>query len=198
MGDRSAPARGRPRSEAAHRRILQAAVEEIAAVGVDAFSVANCARRAYVSKGTIYLRWPNAHELMVDALASVATWPRVADLGGLRAELEAVAGAIADRDWWHDLQMLMRFVGEAERHPRLFQEYEQRTVVVGARNVREVFDRAIARGELPPEVDPGALALAFVGGIMIGQELLQTSGHELPTSPMAIIDTVMVLAVKTH
>jgi AcrR family transcriptional regulator len=71
---------GRP-PKPVHQRILKAALEEIAEVGVDAFSLSRCARRAHVSKPSIYLRWSNTEELIAAALASLATWPVVADLG---------------------------------------------------------------------------------------------------------------------
>jgi AcrR family transcriptional regulator len=185
---------GRPRDRAVGERILRAAVQEIADAGVDAFSMSNCARRARVSKASIYLRWPNAEELITAALASVATWPVVPDLGDLEAELTLLATAIGGgREAWSHIQLLMRFAGEAERHPHLFKAYQEGTVVVGTKRVTEVFARAQARGELPRRADPAILAISFMGALSIAKQLAQTSGHGLPTKGRDIVKSFLAL-----
>jgi AcrR family transcriptional regulator len=185
--------RGRPRDRGVDERILRAAVQELGAVGVDAFSMSRCARRARVSKASMYLRWANAQELIIDALASVATWPSVPDLGELRSELDVVVRSFASADAWANVQLTMRFAGEAERHPQLFQTFQERTIVVGLRHVAEVFARARARGELSPGADPAVMGLAFTGALSVAQQLAQTPGHGLPSSPQQIVDTFLAL-----
>ena len=185
--------RGRPRDHAVDERILRAAVHEIADAGVDAFSMSNCARRARVSKASIYLRWSNAEELITDALASVATWPVVPDLQDLERELTLLVKWFSGAEAWSHIQLLMRFAGEAERHPHLFKAYQDGTVVVGTKRVAEVFTRARARGELPRGADPRVLAIAFMGALSIAQQLAQTSGHRLPTSGRDIVKSFLAL-----
>ena len=188
-----ATARGRPRADAVHERILRAAIQEITDAGVDAFSMSNCARRARASKASIYLRWSNAEELITDALASVATWPVVPDLGDLDAELTFLVKSFSGAEAWANIQMLMRFAGEAERHPHLFKAYQEGVVVVGTKRVTEVFTRAHARGDLPRDTDPRVLAIAFIGALSIAQQLAQTSGHRLPTKGREIVKTFLAL-----
>ena len=185
--------RGRPRDRAVDERILRAAVQEIADAGVDAFSMSNCARRAHVSKPSIYLRWSNAEELITDALASVATWPEVPDLGSLEAELTLLTKSFGGAETWSNIQLLMRFAGEAERHPQMFKAYQEGTVVLGTKRVTEVFTRARTRGELPRRADPRVLAIAFMGALSIAQQLAQTSGHRLPTRGRDIVKTFLAL-----
>ncbi len=141
----------------------------------------------------MYLRWSNAEQLMIDALASVATWPRVPDLGDLRSELQTLVQSFSSDDAWATIQLTMRFAGEASKHPRLFQAYQERSIIVGLENVTAVFGRAIARHELPAGADPAALALAFAGALTIAQQLAQTPGHGLPTSPGQIVDSFIAL-----
>jgi AcrR family transcriptional regulator len=186
-------ARGRPRDRGVDERILRAAVQELGAVGVDAFSMSRCARRARVSKASMYLRWANAQELVIDALASVATWPSVPDLGDLRSELDVLVRSFARADAWANVQLTMRFAGDAELHPQLFQTFQERTIVVGLRHVAEVFARARARGELSPGADPAVMGLAFTGALSVAQQLAQTPGHGLPSSPQQIVDTFLAL-----
>jgi AcrR family transcriptional regulator len=193
-----APSRGRPRDRAVDERILRAAVQEIAAAGVDAFSMSNCARRASVSKASIYLRWSNAEELITDALASVATWPVVPDLGDLEAELNLLVKSFSGGEAWSNIQLLMRFAGEAERHPHLFKAYQEGTVVVGTKRVTEVFTRARARGELPRSARAPVLAIAFMGALSIAEQLAQTSGHRLPTTGRDIVKTFLALRTTNN
>lgn len=180
-----------------HQRILRAAIEEIATVGVDAFSVSRCARRARVSKPTIYLRWSNTEELVAAALASVATWPAVPDLGSLEAELTVLESWFNGPEAWSNIQLLMRFAGEAERHPELFQTYQERTVIIGTRRVAEVFERAVKRGELTTGVDPGVLAIAFTGALSIAQQLAQTPSDGLPTLSTQVVSTFLALRTSS-
>jgi AcrR family transcriptional regulator len=186
-------ARGRPRDRGVDERVLRAAVQELGAFGVDAFSMSRCARRARVSKASIYLRWANAQELISDALASVATWPSVPDLGDLRTELDVLVSSFTSADAWANLQLTMRFAGDAELHPQLFQAFQERTVLVGLRHVTDVFTRALRRGELPPGADPAVMGLAFTGALSVAQQLAQTPGHGLPSTPRQVVDTFLAL-----
>ena len=193
-----AASRGRPRDPAVDQRIRKAALQEIADVGVDAFSMSSCARRAQVSKASIYLRWPHAEALIIDAMASVSTWPAVPDLGDLEAELHVLAKWFSGSDAWATTQLLMRFAGESARHPHLFQAYQEGTVVVGVKRVTEVFDRAQRRGELASDLDPGILAVAFIGALSIALQLAQTAGHRLPTKNRDIVNGFVALRQRPN
>src|SRR5215218_7468168 len=87
--------RGRPRSEAADRAILDAARELLIAEGFTRLRLEHVAARAGVGKATIYRRWPSKEALCLELLMELAT-PYLAtpDLGDTRAELEAVTGNV--------------------------------------------------------------------------------------------------------
>ena len=75
--------RGRPRSERARQAILAAAIELLLEHGLHGTSVYEVARRADVSKATIYRWWPSKELLALDALA--ADWepaPAAAGMDG--------------------------------------------------------------------------------------------------------------------
>ena len=67
---------GRPRSEKAHQAILAAAMDLLFAQGLHAMSMDDVARRAGVSKATIYRWWPSKERLALDALATEWAAPR--------------------------------------------------------------------------------------------------------------------------
>ena len=64
---RSGPAAGRPRSEEAHRAILNATLELLVEVGYSALTVEGVAQRAGVGKATIYRRWNSKLLLVIEA-----------------------------------------------------------------------------------------------------------------------------------
>ena len=89
---------GRPRSEEAHRAILDATLELLAEVGFSAMTVEGVASRAQVGKATIYRRWAAKLPLVIEAfgrlpaLVEADTGDLVADLDGNgRAEVLAAA-----------------------------------------------------------------------------------------------------------
>ena len=62
--------RGRPRSDASERAILDAALELMAA-GSRPVTITEIARRAGVGKDTVYRRWRSKDDLLLDALATL-------------------------------------------------------------------------------------------------------------------------------
>src|SRR4249919_1354171 len=69
--------RGRPRSDAAHRAILDAARELLVQDGFASLRLEHVAARAGVGKATIYRRWRSKEELAFDLLLELAT-PHIA------------------------------------------------------------------------------------------------------------------------
>jgi AcrR family transcriptional regulator len=61
--------RGRPRSQASERAILDATLELLSELGYGAVTVDAIAARAGASKSTIYRRWPSKENLVIAAFA---------------------------------------------------------------------------------------------------------------------------------
>lgn len=64
---------GRKRDPEVDRRVLDAAREMVAEVGVRGASVSAIAQRAVVGKPSVYLRWPNLSGILVAAIADLRT-----------------------------------------------------------------------------------------------------------------------------
>jgi AcrR family transcriptional regulator len=145
---------GRPRSVEADRAILEAALAEYAARGLDGMSVDAVAARAGVSKATIYRRFPGKVELVVAAAFVIAeeAAPKP-DTGSLRGDLTTALRNLrrlhADPVLGAACRML---VVDAMQHDDLGRMY---TDFVRARRQGsfDAFQRAIDRGELQPDVD---------------------------------------------
>lgn len=149
------PQRGRPRSQQAHRAILAAAAELLLDRGLSAVTMDAVAERAGVSKATIYRWWPTKETLALDALYTewAAARPSPRDTGSLRGDLLSLlrpwAKLAGSRPYGRVIAALLT---EAHSDPVFAQEYRNRVVGPRREQAREIFGRAVDRGELPPEV----------------------------------------------
>jgi AcrR family transcriptional regulator len=168
---------GRPRSDRAHRAILDAARAELVEHGFSRFRLEHVAARAGVGKATIYRRWPSKEALAQDLLAELAA-PHiaVADVGDTRAELRACVAtamhAVADTPFGAVIRALL---SQIAMNPDLGDPF--RATVVRARRdeVGRVVARGIARGDLRPDADADVATELLVGPVyfrlMFGGEL---------------------------
>jgi AcrR family transcriptional regulator len=149
----TAAQRGRPRSEKARNAILEAAAELLLERGLTAVSMDAVAARAGVSKATIYRWWPTKETLALDALYQEwAHVPPARDTGSLRGDLLDLL-----RPW---VRLAIRrpygraiaaLLTEAQTDPAFGREYLARFVEPRREQAREIFRRAIARGEIPAD-----------------------------------------------
>ncbi|AZP20493.1 TetR/AcrR family transcriptional regulator [Streptomyces aquilus] len=149
-------ATGRPRSAAADAAILAATREALVELGWSKLTLGDVAARAAVAKTTIYRRWPGKNELVVDAVAELFDELRLPDRGTLAADIEGVVlqfAAILARP--EAKSGLMAVVAESTRDDALRERIRASIVDRQKRLVLEGRARAQARGELPPESDPG-------------------------------------------
>jgi len=155
-GATQAPLRGRPRSEKAHKAILEAAAELLLARGLSAVSMDAVAERAGVSKATIYRWWPTKETLALDALytewATVQPTPR--DTGSLRGDLLALlrpwARLVRSRPY---ARVIAALLTQVHTDPAFGAEYRRRVVEPRREQARVVFRRAVERGEIPASTD---------------------------------------------
>lgn len=185
---------GRPVDATVEQRVLREARSEISSAGVDAFNLTAVLRRAKVGNSGFYRRWGNVQELILDAIASVATWPEVPDLGDLRAELKVLVDTFDHPGAWTGLQLLFAFAGQSARHPDLFARYQQDVMLPSNAHVAAIFERACARGDFPPNADPWALAAAFIGALSVVKQWSIDSGRATSVDATTVLETFMTLS----
>lgn len=153
-GDPPAPANRRlgGRSARVRASVLQAAFAVLMERGSEAFTIAEVAARSGVHETSIYRRWGAKGALALEAslhFAEVAI--TIPDTGALRSDLSAL------------LDRLVAFFGSAPGQAFLALTASRRPEVVAARRsyfqqrfdlALAIFDRAVARGEFPPDADP--------------------------------------------
>ncbi|MGW0467436.1 TetR/AcrR family transcriptional regulator [Streptomyces sp. NPDC003027] len=146
---------GRPRSAETDTAILEACRAALVELGWSKLTIGDVAGRAGVAKTTLYRRWGNKNELVVDAVAVLFDELELPDLGSLRADIEHVVlqfAALLQRP--ETRTALMAVVAESTRDEPLRERIRGSIVERQKRLVLEGRRRAQERGELPADRDP--------------------------------------------
>ena len=158
---------GRPRSEKAHRAILDAARAELIEEGFTRFRLEHVASRAGVGKATIYRRWPSKEALAGELLAELAA-PHIAvvDSGDTRAELASCTDnalrAIRDTTFGPVVRALL---SQIATNPRLGDPFRASVVQARRAEIARLVERGIARGDLRPDADIDVATELLVGPV---------------------------------
>ena len=141
--------------------LREAALALLAEVGYDRLTMDAVAARARAAKTTIYRRWPGKAELVVDALNSLKGVPEVPDTGSLRQDLRALAESITSAESKFGAQMTIGMVNALAHDAGLRRVFGEKFLAPRMAGFREVFERAVARGEMPGGHDLDVLARLF-------------------------------------
>lgn len=160
--------RGRPRDEEVNARIISASVQELARGGISHFNVSAVARRAQVSKGSVYLRWPTREALILSAAEHVVS-PIIAPTEGtFRDRLTTLADRWAEAFGQpQSVEALLRIDADRDAFPELFSQVFER--LQGDRNRAFVATVTAAQesGEIPAHISTRMLNQVFVGALFV-------------------------------
>ncbi|WNI25093.1 TetR/AcrR family transcriptional regulator [Streptomyces sp. ITFR-16] len=192
-GDEPEPRRGRPRSAAAERAILDAVIELLeAGEPLAGLSIERIARTAGVGKATIYRRWADKEELFVDVLRDIEPpEPEVSGTGGLddlRVLLESMrTGGLARRS----SVFLHNVFAQMKSHPKLWSEYQ--CTVIAPRRLAMVaaVRRAVELGELRGDTD-----LDLMDDLFLGPMLVRTVHRPDAPLPDDLADRIIALVTE--
>lgn len=146
---------------------MEAAKQELAERGFEAFSVRSVARRSGVSRPSLLLRWPDRDTLIIDALENLAEWPPENAAGTLRDELNAIVKRIVELLDPATLGIQFRLVADAPRHPQLFAAFQDKVMSRAGSRLTTLLQRGVADGELPADTDCRWAADALVGVVLL-------------------------------
>ena len=183
----AAPSAGRPRSEEAHKAILDATLELLVEVGFSGLTVEGVAQRAGVGKATIYRRWPSKLPLVVEAFSQLPALEET-DSGDLVEDLTAMLRSYLQLFNQTPLAtVLPSLAGERAHNPELSKLFdpvmkERRQPLIRA------LERAIARGELSPGLDVDLAADLVVGPIAVK---VMNGSRVSPRSVAAIVELAL-------
>jgi AcrR family transcriptional regulator len=154
---------GRPRVAESDDAILEACRVLLEKRGYGRLSIDEVAAAAGVAKTTVYRRWPSKPQLVAAAVTPLYQHSlEVPDTGHLRLDLLALVGRGCLMMQGRAGRILQHLVRESSQHPELAEPlraelYRRRKVY------HQVLTRAVARGELRPEVDQDLVAELLAG-----------------------------------
>lgn len=165
-----------------------AAARELYRAGEELPTLAQVALRAGVQKTTVYRRWPNVETLLHEAMAEE---PRrqigVPNTGSLREDLRSLARA-GDRylksDEGRSMQAVLLRLPDAEKQRYWAKRYSE---------LRQIYERAIGRGEIDASTDIDLYLDLFNASTYFA---LWAKGQPLPLSRKYQVIEVMLTALR--
>lgn len=156
--------RGQPRrrGEELYAAIFEATLAELAEVGYSRLAMERIAARAGASKASLYRRWPNRAELVIAALGHHYGGPEpTPDTGSLRGDVLALLRLGAARLNGIFGVAARGLMAETLTDPDRTASVRSGMFTSRNRIMREILDRAAARGEIrPAAITPQLIGLA--------------------------------------
>ncbi|MEU0003661.1 TetR/AcrR family transcriptional regulator [Streptomyces sp. NPDC006314] len=186
------PVRGRPRSEAVERAILDGVVKLLEeGVPLAELSIERVARTAGVGKATIYRRWSGKEELFVDVVR--AAEPPDPELPGtsLRDDLVVLLESLRQRGLVSRSSAILHNVyAQMKSSPRIWAAYHAGVIAPRRVLTLEVLRRGRENGEIRPDVDLELANDMFVGPMLV--RTVMRPDADLPENlAEQIVDTVL-------
>ncbi|GAQ65942.1 MULTISPECIES: TetR/AcrR family transcriptional regulator [Streptomyces] len=187
-----APVRGRPRSEAVERSIVEGVMKLLEdGVPLAELSIERVARTAGVGKATIYRRWSGKEALFVDVLRAAEPPDPVLPGTSMRDDLVVFLESARRRGLLNrPSAILHNVIAQMKSSPKIWDVYHAEVVAPRRRALAEVLRRGRDNGELRADVD-----LDLVGDLVFGPMLVRTVMR--PEAPLpenlaeTIVDTVL-------
>lgn len=182
-----------PRAERAHAAVIQAAVDIFLAQGVAAVTIEAVSARSGVAKTTIYRRWANRDDLLLEVFGQFSLGIELPPTAlpaqeRVRQVMREMAAALASPAWRRALPALL----SAGTHRQELAGMHDRIEAHQARVVSTVLEDAIAAGALPRETDRSEAVMVLLGPLLMAA-LMQP---DLLTAPFAdrLVDRLFLSA----
>ncbi|PFG41206.1 TetR family transcriptional regulator [Georgenia soli] len=173
---------GRPRHADTEERAYRAVLELFGHRGWAGLSLDGVATHAGIGKSSIYLRWKDKRDLLLDALRDLErryVTPEETEGMTLRDYLVAHATARANLYLGEHGPAISHLYSAALANPDEFQEIRQERISKGVLSLEDRVQRAVNDGELPPDTPTREFLDAIEGAILV---------HVLVSSPDTIED----------
>jgi AcrR family transcriptional regulator len=197
--DADAPQPGRPYDRSSDALILATTLDLLAERVYERVTLDDVAARTGKAKTTLYRRWATKDDLILAAIRSIGRPPemdRLPDQGSLRSDLLAVI----DSPWLggpeRRLSIFAGLASAARRSETLAEAIRVEVTEPYVGIYRRLLDRAIDRGEVPPELAARVPLLADVLPAMSNHRL--NAGREPIERDffVAVVDDVVLAALR--
>ena len=135
--------------------IVEAVLDELAAVGFGRLTMDGVARRARAGKAALYRRWSSKQEMVLEVVTNISVpMAETAPTEDLADDVARLVHGVAD--WLADARMsriIPDLIAEAMRNPELAAALTERLGSARRNYGQVVIDAAITRGEVSPDVD---------------------------------------------
>lgn len=185
------PGAGRPRKAEADDAILGAASAMLRDVGVRGLTVEAVASDAGVSVGSVYRRWSTKSELIAAAYRDALAPAEPVDTGSLRGDLTEIAEQTFRFFTGDHARMLLALMTESGSDPELLSAIQE-TSNPRRTGLRAIIQRAIDRGEIPPDTDV-EMAIDFLVGplwtrlLVTGRRITRSTVHKVVDMAVAAL-----------
>jgi AcrR family transcriptional regulator len=184
---------GRPRRPDVEQAVFEASLRLLATRDYGEISVETLAERAGVSRTTIYRRWPSKAAVVAAAVSSLyLDRVEVPDTGSLAQDLTILLTetyrVMADGDG----RVLEKLVRQSSQDPELT-ELVRSILYARRRMYVTILNRAIARGEMPPEADQELLLDLLLGPLWF--RLLVSGAPITPAAAGSVVELVLTGAL---
>ena len=195
-GDEARRGRGRPRTPGAEEKILAAALDEYGERGWSGFTMDAVARRAGVGKSTVYLRWQDKDALLTDAVTSRGLELTSVDTGSLEGDLTQLAINLLRHFHSAPGWAALRVTFDCASSKEPLGDFSQAVTQVHGRQVEQICQRAVDRGDMVEGFPFGAVTEAIYGAAVINSlserlEGRSDDGTAIETRAAAVVAMVL-------
>jgi AcrR family transcriptional regulator len=163
-----------------------AAIEEFIEEGHGGMRMESVARRAGVSKVSLYRRWRSKLEVTAYVLAALAQETPVVDRGSLAADIRSLfEKSIESPTARQQARVVMRTLGEMSVDPELAALYRTHLLTPRIEQLRGLVERARGRGEVADDVDTDVVCALVAGPLFIHHLMLLTEAEVERPSDLA-------------
>ena len=166
--------RGRPRNPNIETRVYDAALRLYGDHGWPGFNFDGVVKLAGVGKDALYRRWHGRGALLNEALHQRWAWLENIDEGSIRADLIALGRMTLELFAGDYGDVALQLRADAHRFPEVLafaEPYRESTTRLG----RNIIRRAIDRGDLPHQSNPGLILDLLIGGVIT--HIISTPGR---------------------
>jgi AcrR family transcriptional regulator len=129
------------------------------------------AAAAGVGKATVYRRWSNKAELVIDAMATLKPSIETIDTGSLDGDIEMMIAVSCSPHSERLMQVMASICSALPREPELLEAFKTRFTEPRIARITGILERARHRGELGPDIDI-AMAASLMPSLMLQRVLM--------------------------
>jgi AcrR family transcriptional regulator len=185
---------GRPLDASRDEALRAAALELLAQVGYERLTMDAVASWAGAGKATLYRRWSNKAELVLDALVCQKQMITAPDTGSLRGDFAALFSLNAGKKSEFEADIMVGLVSALPHDKELRDAFQERLITPLESALSSVFERAVERSEIEP-IPNLSLVVSILPALVLYHHLLV--GNSVDESLFtSIIEDVFLALVR--